>query len=951
MKSNIIRTILIFFIVFLINLFPDSRLPNLNRLDPCYFMNQAVSQSLNPPKNLSASVFGDTVHLSWDPPQDNESKNEIEEEKQKFNSIRFLEWNRKERSTARKTQNKLSYTGQFLIELDEVEPNNDTSNAQVLSGDSLISVNGNAEISDEGNFVVVYSNNYEDDLEDLFKLTINSPGLNITLSEASSDLDLFLIDGNADSIIAASNLSGVQDEELNLPSLDVGSYYIAVSIYDIDPAGPNSSPYKLTVSGDIYAQAGLQFYKIYRSLSPNAFSSGASIAMVPGFTTNYTDIINENVHHDQTYYYQVTAVYDSGESVPSNETSAQIKAVPVTDFDAYRVEPVYKGMEYLSGETAEIFGPNVFWELSDVIDLPFGFRYIGHTYNQIKVSSNGFITFDITETYHYLDNDLANPDLKNAVAPFWTYLAVSSTGKVHYQTIGEAPNRKFIVEFYHVLWGNFSSSPLLNFQVVLFEGSNDIEFHYGTMEEAGFGSNGASIGIKDDEGNFINAMDNSRDNPQNNILKPPKTNFRFTTSPPPPNDVGVCDITVEKEWFVHSPNTIAVKVKNNGSQTQSGFTVAYQIGEDQPVREVFPAELDSGSIATMVFNTRWEPQKAGEYSIIAWTELDGDANSLNDSTFIENAIMVYEIELPPPVQVNGFIETNNRIHITWEAGHFRKPLPGKWYGTTNEDQDVYMKINYNSTYVDTCKIYYLVEGNPFSYPLKNYSRKPIKNNKFSFYYNDQYGRMSTDVKGTFIPPDSCSGTWRAGVYVNYVYTVYSGTWEAKAKFAPPILLGYKIYRSENPDVQPVSANLLAEISNPENTGYIDAQAIIGVNYYYIVVGVYDRGNSDPSDEILVQTTPITDKDLNLPKTYCLYPVFPNPFNPQTTIQYDLPEMDNVTLEVYNMLGEKIATLVNKRQPAGRYKVVFAAGNYSSGMFFIVLKTSEYHAVQRAILLK
>jgi hypothetical protein len=71
----------------------------------------------------------------------------------------------------------------------------------------------------------------------------------------------------------------------------------------------------------------------------------------------------------------------------------------------------------------------------------------------------------------------------------------------------------------------------------------------------------------------------------------------------------------------------------------------------------------------------------------------------------------------------------------------------------------------------------------------------------------------------------------------------------------------------------------------------------------------------------------------IPKSFNLYPNYPNPFNPSTTIQYDLPRQAFVTLKVYNTLKQEVATLVNGEQIAGRYKARFEGLNLASGVYF------------------
>lgn len=70
-----------------------------------------------------------------------------------------------------------------------------------------------------------------------------------------------------------------------------------------------------------------------------------------------------------------------------------------------------------------------------------------------------------------------------------------------------------------------------------------------------------------------------------------------------------------------------------------------------------------------------------------------------------------------------------------------------------------------------------------------------------------------------------------------------------------------------------------------------------------------------------------------PVDYVLLQNYPNPFNPATTIKYQLPLASYVQISVYNILGEKVATLVNSRQQAGRHTVSFLSSKMSSGLYF------------------
>ena len=88
-----------------------------------------------------------------------------------------------------------------------------------------------------------------------------------------------------------------------------------------------------------------------------------------------------------------------------------------------------------------------------------------------------------------------------------------------------------------------------------------------------------------------------------------------------------------------------------------------------------------------------------------------------------------------------------------------------------------------------------------------------------------------------------------------------------------------------------------------------------------------------------------------PEDFYLLQNFPNPFNPTTTINYSLKTTGEVTLKVYDMLGTEVASLVNERQEAGNYSVIFYAVNLPSGIYFYTLTSGNFTASKKLILLK
>jgi len=110
-----------------------------------------------------------------------------------------------------------------------------------------------------------------------------------------------------------------------------------------------------------------------------------------------------------------------------------------------------------------------------------------------------------------------------------------------------------------------------------------------------------------------------------------------------------------------------------------------------------------------------------------------------------------------------------------------------------------------------------------------------------------------------------------------------------------------------------------------------------------------------TDSLFYAEWPITLTDVEdnevLPTTYSLSQNYPNPFNPTTVINFSLPKSSLVTLKVYNLLGQEVALLVNEVLSPGTHNAKFDAGNLSSGIYVYVLKTSNFTASKKMVLVK
>ena len=123
---------------------------------------------------------------------------------------------------------------------------------------------------------------------------------------------------------------------------------------------------------------------------------------------------------------------------------------------------------------------------------------------------------------------------------------------------------------------------------------------------------------------------------------------------------------------------------------------------------------------------------------------------------------------------------------------------------------------------------------------------------------------------------------------------------------------------------------------------------------YIVAGATSSFGAGGEDFYLVKLgaeSSVEPISLSLPQHYSLHPNYPNPFNPSTRITYDLPSPSSVTLEIFDLLGRRVASLAKGTQPAGTYSILFDGSAFPSGLYFYRLQAGAFTQTQKMVLLK
>lgn len=227
--------------------------------------------------------------------------------------------------------------------------------------------------------------------------------------------------------------------------------------------------------------------------------------------------------------------------------------------------------------------------------------------------------------------------------------------------------------------------------------------------------------------------------------------------------------------------------------------------------------------------------------------------------------------------------------------------------------DIDFKFNFNINDDIDIPSLSLDSGEKYGYArlVKNSSGWEIDNN---YQINLERSAPTASVSGPGILFEGQEGTWQASASGGV--PPYSYTWF----------------------LQPQGS------SSPSPIGTGSSISYTARDPFYISVEAEDANSkTDHSPAHYVKITGFHHKKLadsaKVPDEFLANPNYPNPFNPTTTIKYGVPEQANVTLNVYNILGQNVATLVNETKAAGYYSVRFDASSLASG-FYIARITAE-----------
>jgi PKD repeat protein len=329
-----------------------------------------------------------------------------------------------------------------------------------------------------------------------------------------------------------------------------------------------------------------------------------------------------------------------------------------------------------------------------------------------------------------------------------------------------------------------------------------------------------------------------------------------------------------------------------------------------------------------------------------WTFGDGESSTLSSPGHTYLQAGIYDIELEVKNQFGNdtmlkeeYIEVaditdsilfaddfdDNKIHPAWRFNN------GNW---VESNKTMIQNSNYyNGGYIGGC---YALVGSP---EWKNY-------------------RLSVDFKS--------SDDDKIGVVFNYqdANNFYLFTWQqqgtirALKSFVDGVetnlaidTLGYQLNQWYQLNLTTIDGQIQV---------YIDSlmiYSITDINFQSGRAGLYCHGNQNSYwDNFSIEnldyiSTDIPKAKTGIIKSYALAQNYPNPFNPITVIAYQLSAVSFVDLSIYNILGQKIKTLIYEEQAAGKYEVTWDASHFAAGIYFYKIEAGEFRQVKKMILLR
>lgn len=165
----------------------------------------------------------------------------------------------------------------------------------------------------------------------------------------------------------------------------------------------------------------------------------------------------------------------------------------------------------------------------------------------------------------------------------------------------------------------------------------------------------------------------------------------------------------------------------------------------------------------------------------------------------------------------------------------------------------------------------------------------------------------------------------------------------------PDFMQYIIFRDLGRDADVYQSEAFASV---HDTVFVRANMDLSAGNYFVVVAQDSSGNlSKPSNEIDFVITAVERTLENIPTSFALFQNYPNPFNPTTQIRFSLPEDGHVTLEIFDLMGRRVETLLDRKFQAGFHSVTFDASRLPTATYFYKVQAGGFVEIKKMVLIR
>jgi len=418
----------------------------------------------------------------------------------------------------------------------------------------------------------------------------------------------------------------------------------------------------------------------------------------------------------------------------------------------------------------------------------------------------------------------------------------------------------------------------------------------------------------------------------------------------------------------NTPFTPKMAVKNVGAETVS-FPVTLNIylnNKKLSSKTLQVTNLQSTALKQLTFDS-FTPAKSNElYKVVAYTSLAGDLDKKNDTTIA----YVNTYAVPKMVLWESFTNTNcgpckrtNPINEKVIRANIDKIVPLFLHTSWPSPADpFYVPIKELSK--TRTKTYYYIPSVPYvvinGEKRKIYPWQSDKNEKTLIEYVNKEKAKFSPIKMK-ISGKISGNKFLSKVEIDPMANVIPGTYKLHVGITE-CNIHYNAQNGEKEfnwvlrNLYPSATGTKLDIIKKGGKIVKNIECTLDPSWKKENLKVIVFVQNDDTKKViqaakLVNITSVKEEISNTPEKYSLSQNYPNPFNPSTTIEYQIPEMVNVNLVVYDILGRKVKTLVNKVQNAGNYKITFNAEGIASGIYFYKLTAGDFTNIKKIAYIK